>query len=84
MKHTDLEGTLQCDLFETEDGSIRMELNIQLHRSKRRPEFMCDCHSHNGFLTRLGYAALDKGEPLRYIDEEGSVSGLRRDEAHCG
>jgi len=46
----------------------------------------CNCMSHNGFLTRLGYRAVDAGWPLTgptecvRLDSIGSVSGLRRDE----
>ena len=46
----------------------------------------CECFSHNGFLTRAGYALLDQrgGGPqelhewsdMCYLDKVGSVSGL--------
>ena len=48
----------------------------------------CNCHSHNGFL--LSPEGLAQREDVRpgvddmalrsYLDKEGSVSGLRRDE----
>ena len=48
----------------------------------------CGCLSHNGFLTRSGYAAVDAGYhgvdgrwDACYLDKVGSVSGSRRDEA---
>ena len=36
----------------------------------------CHCHSHNGFLTKAGYRALDMAEQNRYLDTSGSVSAL--------
>ena len=51
----------------------------------------CGCYSHDGFLTKAGYALVaqrrvdfpgevDMGTLQRYLDSMGSVSGLRRDE----
>ena len=46
------------------------------------PEALCGCMSHNGFLTRLGYAAHDAGWPLTgptncaRFDTSGSVSAM--------
>ena len=40
----------------------------------------CSCHSHNGFLTRAGYRALDLAAQTSYLDRSVSVSGSRRDE----
>ncbi len=48
--------------------------------SRRGYEQVCGCISHNGFLTRAGYRALDKAASQSYLDIEGSVSALRRDE----
>ncbi len=50
----------------------------------------CTCHSHGGFLTELGIERRDAAqgpvlagaEAELYLDRVGSVSGLRRDEAH--
>ena len=36
----------------------------------------CGCYSHNGFLTRAGYDALDMADSSRYLDKVGSVSAL--------
>jgi len=36
----------------------------------------CGCLSHNGFLTRAGYRALDGADQVPYIDKVGSVSAL--------
>ncbi len=38
------------------------------------PPSICGCLSHNGFLTRAGYAALDVQLSLPYLDRVGSVS----------
>ena len=56
---------------------------------------MCDCRSHNGFLTAKGlketeqrrgdtadFRAVDGSQSSLYIDTRVSVSGLRRDETH--
>jgi len=39
----------------------------------------CGCHSHNGFLTRAGYRALDMAEQIGYLDRVSSVSGVTDD-----
>jgi len=39
---------------------------------------VCGCISHNGFLTRAGYRALDRADGLLEVDSTGSVSGLTR------
>jgi len=36
----------------------------------------CGCLSHNGFLTRAGYRALDMAAQLPYLDKVDSVSAL--------
>ncbi len=42
---------------------------------------MCDCLSHNGFLTRKGHLlvtsliGVDRGDEVCYLDKVGSVSG---------
>ena len=38
-------------------------------------EQRCNCHSHNGFLTRRGYE-LAAGADSSYLDKVGSVSAL--------
>ncbi len=42
----------------------------------------CRCLSHNGFLTRAGYRAVDGAGPLPYIDRVSSVRGLDQDQGH--
>ncbi len=44
---------------------------------------VCGCITHNGFLTRAGYRALDRKAGSGYIDSMVSVSGPRRDEENC-
>ena len=47
-------------------------------------ERRCSCHSHNGFLTRLGYA-LAETRSMCEVDRVGSVSGpfeFETDEDH--
>ena len=36
----------------------------------------CGCLTHNGFLTRSGYRALDWAEQRRQVDKVRSVSAL--------
>ncbi len=54
----------------------------------------CCCQSHNGFLTRAGYArvaqrgvdsleTVDMFEDMCYLDKVGSVSGLVEVEGSC-
>jgi len=39
----------------------------------------CGCFSHNGFLTRAGYRALDGVTRSSYVDTRVSVSALHGD-----
>ena len=38
-------------------------------------EKVCGCITHNGFLTRAGYRALDGAAQPQYLDKVVSVSG---------
>ena len=49
---------------------------------------MCNCHSHNGFLTRRGYEAVralrKSGKEVKRVDSDGSVSASENETRPVG